>query len=185
MFEVIIKNILGIQTHGQLFPTRFLAEEWISKGTLEKYWGKSEGWYLESELSQAEIATALNILPIDETHNQRRILIPAQFTAEVIDRTEEHNKRLYIEKKDKDASFGAALVRELQYINHHRLISRELSLEDALNAKTKLSTIQGHLIDGDPELAKIYIQNYVVDNIITQEIKDLFLNKINIYLGVL
>ena len=182
MFEVIVKNLLGIQRNGCTFVARFLAEAWVSECSEKRFWGKPEGWYSESELTQEEIATATDILPIDEEHRERRFLIPSQFSVEIVDITKEHNKQLYKQKKNNDAFFGQDLVRELQFVNSKRYAEGELNINDLLLAKSKLSTIQGHLIDGDPELARYYIQNYTVDKIITQEIKDLFLGKINTYL---
>jgi len=185
MFEVIIKNLLGIKTHGQSFLTRFLAEAWVSDCTEKRFFGKPEGWYSESELIQEEIATATDILPIDEEHFERRFLIPSQFSVEIVDITQEYNKQLYIQKKDENAIFGQRLVRELQFLNSKRYAEGELNINDLLLAKSKLATIQGHLIDGDPELAKYYIENYTLDKIITLEVKNLFLGKINTYLGAL
>jgi hypothetical protein len=82
MFEVKVKNLQGIQTHGASFESEQEAQSWVSSILLKPSipWGKVHGSYLESELSEAEIATKAGVIEIDGITKH---VIPNQFTVEI------------------------------------------------------------------------------------------------------
>ena len=85
MFEVRVKNLQGIQTHGGIFDTEQEAQSWVSSILLKPSmpWGKVHGSYLESELSEAEMATKTGII---EIYDIVKHVIPNQFTIEIAEK---------------------------------------------------------------------------------------------------
>lgn len=85
MIEVKIKNLQEIQTHGALFETEQEANEWVNsvKNKPSMPWGKVAGAYLESELSESEIATKTGIIEIEEIVKH---VIPDQFIVEIAEK---------------------------------------------------------------------------------------------------
>jgi hypothetical protein len=65
MFEVKVKNLQGIQTHGGIFDTEQEAQSWIDsvKNKPSAPWGKLERIIPVSECSQEELDRALEIIP--------------------------------------------------------------------------------------------------------------------------
>lgn len=132
------------------------------------------------ETNRAEFLTQAEI---DSWLVENNFSFPENFTQEIIDISEEIEKRTYFIRKDRNESFGKKMLRELQFINHKKLSLGQLTIQDALNTKQNLEQIQGHLFDGDIELARGLIDLYPTDKVITSEVKQSFLNMIDQYLG--
>ena len=108
---------------------------------------------------------------------------PDSWTYSFEDNSLEEEKKQYFANKDKNETFGKRMLRELQFINHKKLSLGQMTVQEALNLKKSMEQIQGHLLDGDIELARGLIDLYPTDHIITSEVKQGFLNMIDAYLG--
>lgn len=120
---------------------------------------------------------------IDSWIEENSKYFPDNFTYTIEDISEEIEKRNYFFLKDKNETFGKRMLRELQFMNHKKLSLGQMTIQEALNLKKSMEQIQGHLLDGDIELARGLIDLYPTDHIITAEVKQSFLNMIDTYLG--
>lgn len=133
---------------------------------------------VETNMGEFQTQPQINLW-LDENHNN----FPEGFTYSISDISEEIEKRNYFIQKDKNENFGKKMLRELQFLNHKKLSLGQMTIQEALNLKKNLEQIQGHLMDGDIELARGLIDLYPTDNVITSEVKQSFLNMIDAYLG--
>jgi hypothetical protein len=81
MKKVIVKNNQGIETHGveMIDPT-----EWVQHCIDNDFWGKKE------------------IVEVDENGNLTGVIVPAEYTVEIIDFTHEHAMQECIQNRIKE-----------------------------------------------------------------------------------
>ncbi len=159
MFKVLIKNSLGILTHGAEFKTQLEVETWLQEGAAAGWWGKSA--YTEI-IPGKEAVLDENGVEIEPAVPEQVIEHPAEYTVEVIDITAQKLAEKEQLKYEARISFFTKMMAKLASQQALALKDGSLTVEQALANKQALAPVKDFGLEGSLGFALAALQQAAI-----------------------
>lgn len=161
MKNVVIKNLQGDVTHSAQFESLELAQAWVTEQENLMSWGKVSGTYPLSKLNPSELLTETSRQTLDSVSGmplfEPLITIPAQFTVEITDISDQVALENSIKEGFKRQMLGTKILATVYAINQNKNLTLEQF--DAILDDPTLAKIERLLKNGSLSRAKLLINS--------------------------
>jgi hypothetical protein len=173
MFKVTVKNLEGIATHGQDWPTLEQVQSWIDQVKPTGAWGKP---------AYTEIIPAVLDEEGNEVTPEQTIEHQDEFTIEIEDISQQVAFEKEVQKNLARMQFGARLMAELATGNQAALTAGALTVQQIIEAEAALATVQRLILNGSLGLAVGALQEAKIPHL-PDSTKLAFIKKMQDYLA--